>query len=65
MAETNTGRAPLASEDWLACWLSLALLVVLLAGVRFELPALAWSPDTLARVFAPGNLLAVLGIGRC
>ena len=63
LAESDTSRPPVASEDWLACWLSLALLVVLLAGVRFELPALSWSPATLARVFAPGNLLAVLGMG--
>lgn len=63
MAETDTTPSPLASEDWLACWLSLALLVLLLAGVRFDLPALSWSPGPLADVFAPGNLLAVLAIG--
>ena len=59
MTESSAGRpSPLRSEDWVACWLGLALIVLVVAGVRLALPDFAWNAGSAGTVFAKGNLAA-------
>ena len=53
----------LRSEDWVACWLGFALIVLALAGVRPALPSFAWTADSAGAVFAPANLAASAVLG--
>lgn len=48
----------LRSEDWVACWLGLALIVLVMAGVRLALPDFSWNAGSAGTVFAQGNLVA-------
>ena len=43
--ENKSGSALLKSEDWLAVWLGFLILVVVLAGVRPEMPKFRWATD--------------------
>ena len=54
----------LRSEDWVACWLGFALILLVLVGVQPALPSFSWTADSLGAVFAPANLAAsaVLGV---
>lgn len=54
----------LRSEDWVACWLGFALILLVLVGVQPTLPSFSWTADSLGAVFAPANLAAsaVLGV---
>ena len=58
-------RSPssLTSEDWVACWLGFALILLALVGVQPALPSFSWTADSLGAVFGPDNLAAsgVLG----
>ncbi|MBI2492593.1 MAG: putative sulfate exporter family transporter [Candidatus Rokubacteria bacterium] len=46
MADENTsGSALLRSEDWLAVWLGFLILVVVLAGLRPDMPKFRWATD--------------------
>ena len=46
MAEDDkSGSALLKSEDWLAVWLGFLIIVVVLAGVRPQMPAFRWATD--------------------
>jgi uncharacterized membrane protein YadS len=43
------GRKPLVtSEDWVAAWLGLAIIALVLAGVKPELPKFKWTTDAAA-----------------
>ena len=53
----------LRSEDWVACWLGFALIVLALAGVQPALPSFSWTVDSLGAVFAPANLAASAVLG--
>lgn len=56
-------KSSLASEDWIACALGFALIVLALAGVQPALPSFAWDSGSIAAVFAPGNLAATVALG--
>ncbi|MDE0103669.1 MAG: putative sulfate exporter family transporter [Bryobacterales bacterium] len=53
----------LTSEDWVACWLGLAMILLVLAGMRLALPSFTWDAS-LADVLEADNLTssAVLGL---
>ena len=53
----------LRSEDWVACWLGFALILLVLAGVQPALPSFSWTADSLGAVFAPTNLAASAILG--
>ena len=53
----------LRSEDWVACWLGFALILLALAGVQPALPSFSWTADSLGAVFAPDNLAASAVLG--
>lgn len=53
----------LASEDWIACGLGFALIVLALVGVQPALPSFSWDSDSIAAVFAAGNLGATAALG--
>lgn len=50
------------SEDWLTVWLGLAAIVLVLAGLRPQLPVVRWS-DGLLEVLGAGNILRVIVLG--
>ena len=56
---------PLESEDWLAVFIGFVSLVGVVAGIRPDLPVLAWSAaaDLPARVLSAPNLIYVLTLG--
>ena len=56
-------KSSLASEDWIACGLGFALIVLALVGVQPTLPSFAWDSGSIAAVFAPGNLAATVALG--
>ncbi len=56
-------KSSLASEDWIACGLGFALILLALVGVQPTLPAFSWDSGTIAAVFAPGNLAATVALG--
>ncbi len=60
---TSKRARSLTSEDWVACWLGLAMIVLVLAGLRLALPSFTWDAS-LADVLEPGNLRssALLGL---
>ncbi|MBI1727972.1 MAG: putative sulfate exporter family transporter, partial [Candidatus Rokubacteria bacterium] len=45
MAETKTRSSVLTTEDWLAMWLGFLIIVLVLAGVRPEMPKFRWATD--------------------
>jgi len=45
MAETKTRSSVLTTEDWLAVWLGFLIIVLVLAGVRPEMPKFRWATD--------------------
>src|ERR671918_486888 len=55
---------PVVSEDWLAVWISAALLIVILVGVRPAVAQFGWTTAAdLATVFAVGNIVRWLELG--
>ena len=56
-------KSALASEDWIACGLGFALIVLALVGVQPPLPNFSWDSGSIAAVFAPGNLAATVALG--
>ena len=60
---TSKRARSLTSEDWVACWLGLAMIVLVLAGLRLALPSFTWDAS-LADVLEPDNLTssALLGL---
>ena len=60
---TSKRARSLTSEDWVACWLGLAMIVLVLAGLRLDLPSFTWDAS-LADVLELGNLTssALLGL---
>jgi len=57
--------APAISEDWLAVWISAAILIAILAGVRPDVAQFGWSTaaDLSSRVFAASNIVRWLELG--
>jgi uncharacterized integral membrane protein (TIGR00698 family) len=47
------------SEDWLTVWLGLGVIILVLAGLRPQMPELRWTND-FAQVFNPENVFRVL-----
>ena len=45
MAETKNGSTLLGSEDWMAVWLGILIIVAVLVGVRPQLPKFSWATD--------------------
>ena len=45
MADNKSGSALLKTEDWLAVWLGFVIIVVVLAGLRPEMPKFRWATD--------------------
>ena len=58
-----SAKSSLASEDWIACGLGFALIVLALVGVQPTLPSFYWDSGSIAAVFAPGNLAATVALG--
>lgn len=56
-------KSSLASEDWIACGLGFALIVLALVGVQPALPSFSWDSSSIAAVFDPGNLAATVALG--
>lgn len=56
-------KSSLASEDWIACGLGFALIVLALVGVQPALPSFSWDSGSIAAVFAAGNLGATAALG--
>lgn len=53
----------LVSEDWAAVWLGFAVILLVLGGVRPELPAFSWDGGSVGTVVSAENLGAALGVG--
>ena len=49
------GSSLLKTEDWLAVWLGFLILILVLAGVRPQLPSFRWATDS-------GFAASVLGL---
>lgn len=45
MPETKTRSSMLTTEDWLAVWLGFLIIILVLAGLRPELPKFRWATD--------------------
>ena len=70
MPENKSGSTLLRTEDWVAVWLGFLLIVLVLAGVRPEVPKFRWAVGgdagaTLGAVLSSVNLgrAAVIGLG--
>ena len=64
MTEPTARRSSLlSSEDWVACWLGFALILLAFAGVQPALPAFSWDSGSVAAVFAQDNILASCALG--
>src|SRR3989304_1454593 len=46
MADTRGGSTLLKTEDWLAVWLGFLIIVLVLAGVRPDMPKFRWATDS-------------------
>ena len=55
-APTDHRPGLFSSEDWIACWLGFALILLALLGLRPALPGFSWDGGTLASVFSAENL---------
>ena len=58
-----SAKSSLASEDWIACGLGFALILLALVGVQPTLPSFSWDSGSIAAVFAPANLAATVALG--
>lgn len=58
-----SAKSSIASEDWIACGLGFALILLALVGVQPTLPSFSWDSGSIAAVFAPGNLAATVALG--
>lgn len=45
MADNKSGSTLLRTEDWLAVWLGFLIIVLVLVGLRPELPKFRWATD--------------------
>ena len=57
-ASAKSRPALLSSEDWVACWLGLAMILLALAGLSPSLPSFSWASAGVAEVLVPENLAA-------
>ena len=63
MSEQPASPASLRSEDWTAVWLGVALVLLVLVGVRPALPSFSWSAGAAAEALSSNNLAAALVTG--
>ncbi len=63
MTNPNRRRDLIRSEDWVSVWLGGAVILLVLVGVRPDLPAFSWSGATPGEVLSTGNLGAALWVG--
>ena len=59
MAENKGGLTLLKTEDWLAVWLGFLIIILVLAGVRPEMPKFRWATDAGVAASAAENKPAV------
>jgi uncharacterized integral membrane protein (TIGR00698 family) len=62
MTDSDKKPGVFRSEDWLTVWLGLLAIVLVLAGLRPQLPVVRWSNELLG-VFGAGNILRVIVLG--
>jgi uncharacterized integral membrane protein (TIGR00698 family) len=62
---TASNRRPslLSSEDWVACWLGFALVLLALAGLRPALPGFSWDPGSVGSLFSGEGVKAIFALG--
>ena len=65
IAATNQPQLWFENEDWLAVWVGFLSIALVLAGVRPELPAFAWTSavDLAGKVLSTQNLIRTLVVG--
>ncbi len=63
MADTNVNPSrALASEDWIACGLGFALILLALAGVQPAMPSFSWSLSSIGEALSATNLQAAAAL---
>ena len=60
---TSRHQSLFATEDWVACWLGFALILLALIGVRPVLPNFSWESGSVGAIFSPDNILATCALG--
>src|SRR3989304_3323237 len=64
MADTRGGSSLLKTEDWLAVWLGFLIIVLVLAGVRPDVPKFRWATDSGVAATAAGQKPAADKVGK-
>jgi len=64
MPENRGGSTLLRTEDWLAVWLGFLLIVLILAGVRPDVPKFRWATDSGFSATVTENRPAVEALAR-
>ena len=59
-AASNRRSSLLSSEDWVACWLGFALVVLALAGLRPVLPGFSWDLGSVGSIFSGEGIAAIV-----
>ncbi len=62
-AASNRRSSLLSSEDWVACWLGFALVVLALAGLRPVLPGFSWDLGSVGSMFSAEGIAAIVSTG--
>ncbi len=62
-AASNRRSSLLSSEDWVACWLGFALVLLALAGLRPALPGFSWDPGSVGSLFTGEGVKAIVALG--
>ena len=60
---SNRRSSLLSSEDWVACWLGFALVLLALAGLRPALPGFSWDPGSVGSLFSGEGVKAIFALG--
>ena len=60
---SNRRSSLLSSEDWVACWLGFALVLLALAGLRPALPGFSWDPGSVGSLFSDEGVKAIFALG--
>lgn len=62
-ATSNRRSSLLSSEDWVACWLGFALVLLALAGLRPAMPGFSWDPGSAGSLFTSEGAKAIVALG--
>ena len=62
-AAPNRRSSLLSSEDWVACWLGFALVLLALAGLRPALPGFSWDLGSVSSIFSGEGIAAITATG--